>query len=163
MNKKPKVWVGVLCVLLATGAMRASAQEQAFNLTLLKTFVRTENNTLNLSQSGTQAFLPTTVNCPTTAKKGCVLKIEVSSEFSNMNQNGASITVTVSDGSGLPGIDPNASIPSCNECGADNRTFQWMQRSLPARTKATVKVEFSQIDNQGQASNRTETIELFKN
>ena len=46
MNVKQILRIGTLCVLLATVA---GAQEKALNLTLLKTFIRTQNDTLNLT------------------------------------------------------------------------------------------------------------------
>jgi hypothetical protein len=168
MNVKQTLWISALCVLLALPAV---AQEQALNLTLLKTFIRTRNDSFNLSNSGTQAFLPTAVYCPTTAPKGCTLKIEVSGTFEEIvGGDQVSITVTVS-GSGLPGVDPDATIETCPDsiadtqdtgCAAtDTRTFQWMQRSVPAGTKAIVKVQFAASG--GVALDRSETTELFKN
>jgi hypothetical protein len=102
------------------------------------------------------------MTCPATAPKGCTLKIEISAAFLDLNTgNAVFVTVIVSDGSGLPGIDPDASITTCESCGEDTRTFQWMQRSVPAGTKATVTVQFAA--QSGQALDRTEAIELFKN
>jgi hypothetical protein len=163
MNKRKAVWIVVQCVLLTTGAVRAGAQEQALNLALLKTFIRTQNDVLNLYiNNPVQAFLPTAVDCPTTAKRGCTLEIKVDGQFAG---NDIQVAVAVSDGSGLPGIDPAASIVVCGAgCNSDTEPFQWMQRGIPAGTKATVTVEFeNKYNSSSQASNRTETIQLFKN
>jgi hypothetical protein len=162
MNKKRTLWIGVLCVLLATGAARAGTKAQALNLTLLKTFIRTQNDTLQLGSGGQQGFLPTVVDCPTTAKKGCSLEIQVSGQFAG---NNIEITVAVSDGAGLPAINPAASIYVCGAgCDADTEPFQWMQRGIPTGTKATVTVEFEDnYNSSSQALDRTETIQLFKN
>jgi hypothetical protein len=159
---KQALWIGTLCIVFATVA---DGQEQALSLTLLKTSIRTQNDILNLSQNGTQAFLPTVVGCPATAKKGCTLEIDISSQFLSTNDAGVLITVTVS-GSGLPGIDPDATITVCGECGDSTSPFQWMQRSVPAGTKATVTVEFrmpSAGSTTAQAADRIETIKLFRN
>jgi hypothetical protein len=123
---KQTLWIAAICVLLGTAA---TAQEQALNLTLLKTFIRTQNDSFNLMADGTEAFLPTKVRCPASANKGCTLKIEISGTFTGISgySNNAMITVMVSDGSGLPGIDPAPSITTCPNCGVDDtRTFQWM-------------------------------------
>jgi hypothetical protein len=56
MNLRQSLWTGTLCILLATAA---GAQEQALNLTLLKTSVRTQNDSFQLTKNGTQAFVPT--------------------------------------------------------------------------------------------------------
>ncbi len=163
MTSKRVFWGWVLCVLFATGAVRAGAQQRALGLTLLKTFMRTQNNSFPLQSSGTQAFLPTVVACPTTALNGCTLRIEVSGTFENVTFN-EPVYIIVSDGPGLPGLDPDASISTCFSCGGmDSRTFQWMQRSVPAGTKATVTVQFAQPESTGEALDRIETIELFKN
>jgi len=156
---KQTLWVGALCILLATAA---DAQEQALNLTLLKTFIRTQNNTLSLTQNEMPAFLPTAVDCPTTAKRGCTLEIEIAGQFAG---NLIQITVAVSDGLSLPGIDPAAIIVVCGAgCNSDTEPFQWMQRGIPAGTKTTVTVDLADNYNSSSlVSNRTETIQLFKN
>lgn len=146
-------------VLLATAG---GAQEQALNLTLLKTFIRRQNNTLSLTQNEMPAFLPTAVDCPTTAKRGCTLEIQIAGQFGG---NLIQITVAVNGGLGMPGIDPSASIIVCGfGCNPDTEPFQWMQRGIPAGTKATVTVEFEDnYNSSSQAYNRTETIQFFKN
>jgi hypothetical protein len=162
MNLRRILCIATLCVLFATAA---GAQEHALSLTLLKTSIRTQNDVLNLQQTGMQAFLPTVMICPATAKKGCTLEIEVSSTFLSTNDAGILVTVAVT-GAGLPGIDPDATLNVCDECSEDTRTFQWMQRSIPTGTKATVTVEFavpSAGSPEAQATDRTETVQLFKN
>jgi hypothetical protein len=155
-------WIEIFLVVTLAFMGVAGAQKQASNLKLLRTIIRTQNDGFFLTSAGTQAFLPTTGTCPPSATDGCTLRIEVSAEFEQMGQEGALVTVTVS-GSHLPPLDPDPSVLFCSQCSQDSRTFQWMQRKVPAGTQATVSVEFSQGQNQGAASDRTEVIDLFEN
>ncbi|MFZ0824022.1 MAG: hypothetical protein WAM87_10225 [Terriglobales bacterium] len=110
----------------------------------------------------TQAFLPATENCPTTAKNGCTLRIEVSCVFEDTWGNGSqTVNVTVT-GASLPPVDPAPAVPvdGAAVTNDDAHTFHWMQRSVPAGAKLTVTVG---IEGEIAAIYRTETIELFKN
>jgi hypothetical protein len=154
--------IAALYVLLVAAA---HTQEQALSLTLLKTSLRTQNNPVTLSTTAQQVFLPTVVTCPVIPKNACTLKIEVSGAFVGVQTDETLyLTVTVI-GTNLPAINPDATIPTCPTCNPnDTRTFQWMQRNVPAGTKATVTIQFSTSANYGTAVlDRTESIELFKN
>lgn len=156
------ILVGLLAV--ATDAL-AGSSEDALNLTLLRTYIRTQNDTLSINNNPVQAFLPTVVTCPTTVPNGCTLRIEVSSVFQNVSSinTGVSVELIVT-GSNLPGVDPDATLQACPDCGDDMRTFQWMQRDVPSGTQVTVNVEFYlPLNIGGQAVDRTETVELFRN
>jgi hypothetical protein len=156
--------------LMSAFAPSASAQqEQALNLTLLKTSIRTQSDDLTITNNPVQAFPNTTVTCPKTATKGCTLAIEVASMLywdSSANEDTATLTVT---GASLPRVDPAASIAMDGIYYGNYQwaafDFRWMQRAVPAGAQVTVNIQFVSggTADSGEASSRTETVELFKN
>lgn len=168
MIAKTKSWVCItFAVAVAFVALTpcANAQEQALGLTLLKTSIRTEVDTIDLITNEFQpAFPPTKETCPTTATKGCTLRIEVSCIFVDTWASGSeTINVTVT-GAGLPSVDPAAAIPIDGAVTQndqwDAHTFHWMQRSVPAGATVTVNIG---VEGAGSAGDRAETVELLKN
>jgi len=152
-------------VLLIASPSASAQSEQALSLTLLKTSIRTQNDTLTLiTNEFQQAFLATKATCPSTATKGCTLRIEVSCVFEDTWYSGSeTIQITIS-GASLPPIDPAAAVPfdgvAPQNPNWDAHTFHWMQRGVPIGAAVTVTVG---VEGSGAANDRTETIELFKN
>ena len=137
MTSRTRSWIAISATVLSVVFMAsqcATAQsEQALNLTLLKTSIQTQADTLILTTNVfTQAFLPATENCPTTAKNGCTLRIEVSCVFEDTWGNGSqTVNVTVT-GASLPPVDPAPAVPvdGAAVTNDDAHTFHWMQRSV---------------------------------
>jgi hypothetical protein len=170
MSTRTRSWAAVsvaaaMSVASIFSAPSASAQQQALGLTLLRTFIRTQNNQFLLQPSSfTQAFLPTTATCPTTATRGCTLRIEVSGTFdATVYPGSVTAEVTITGGSGLPGVDPDGQVEVMGtpSNGYEARSFQWMQRSIPAGIRVTVSVLFE--GGGVYALDRTETIQLLRN
>lgn len=149
MTTRTRSWTAISAAVLSFGFMAsqyANAQsQQALSLTLLKTSIQTQDDTLSLiSNEFQQAFLPAAATCPniTFAKNGCTLRIEVSCVFEDTWFSGSeTINVTVM-GASLPPVDPAAAIPmdgvAPNNPNLDAHTFHWMQRSIPAGATVTV-------------------------
>lgn len=156
-----------ISVIFTAAMPGARAQsEEALGLTLVKTSMRTQNDSVTLNPIVfQQAFQPTTGACPASATHGCTLRIEVSCIFENTDFSGSeTINVTVSSKANLPAIDPAASVPvdgvAASSPNWDAHTFHWMQRNIPAGASLSVAVG---VEGNGTALYRTETIELFTN
>lgn len=133
--------------------------EQALNLKPYRTFIRTQNDLLTLTVDPQQAFLSTSVTCPSTATKGCTLKVAVSGRFGGVSSQCDTETLTIAGGGQPP--DPDSSISvDCSSQNPEVRTFQWMQRSVPAASTESVTVQFT---GSGQAYDRTEVIDVYTN
>jgi hypothetical protein len=141
----------------------AAQSQQAVGLKLFQTSINTQNDLLPLiSNVFEQAFLPTAVHCPMIATNGCTLRIDVSCVFEDTGYP-PSETINVSvTGASLPPVDPDASVSvdGVPQINFDARSFQWVQRSVPAGATATVSV---QVEGNGSAFDRTETIDVFRN
>jgi hypothetical protein len=167
-------WIAVsfavaVSVMFALSLSATAQQEQALNLTLLKTSIRTQSDDLTITNNPVQAFPNTTVTCPKTATKGCTLAIDVASMLycdSLANADNATVTVT---GASLPPVDPGASISMDGIYYGNYQwavfDFRWMQRAVPAGAQVKVNIQFVSggTADSGEAGSRTETVELFKN
>jgi hypothetical protein len=141
-------------------------QEQALNLTLLKTSIQTQNDDLTLTNNGVQAFPNLTVSCPAALKKGCTLAIDIASQvyYEGTGQNLDSATVTIT-GAKLPPVDPSASVDMDTiYYGGGEPTVafssRWMQRGVRSGHSVTVNI---QMFGTGGATSRTETVSVFEN
>jgi hypothetical protein len=141
-------------------------QEQALNLTLLKTSIQTQNDDLTLTNDGIQAFPNLTVNCPAAVKKGCTLTIDIASQVyydgTGANLDTATVNVT---GAKLPPVDPSASVDmDAIYYGGGEPTVafgsRWMQRGVRPGHSVTVNI---QMFGTGGATARTETVSVFEN
>ena len=167
MTTRTRLWITISAAVLSVVFMASqggSAQsQQALSLTLLKTSIQTQDDTLILTTDVfEQAFLPATETCPTTAKHGCTLRIEVSCVFEDTWGNGSETIIVTVTGVSLPPVDPAAAVPvdGVAVTNLDAHTFHWMQRSVPAGAKVTVNIG---VEGTTAALYRSETIELFKN
>lgn len=133
--------------------------QQALNLKLYRTFMRTQNDQLTLNNIFQSAFDTTTVSCPKTASKGCTLGIRVSCRFDN-NSGFETINVVITGAGQPPDPDSSIDVDSLPQGNPEARTFEWMQRSVPASSTETVDV---QMQGTGQAADRTEVIDVYTN
>jgi hypothetical protein len=78
MTSRTRSWIIpisaiVLCVVFIASQCASAQEEQALNLTLLKTSIQTQSDDLTINNNGVQAFPNITLTCPKTATKGCTL------------------------------------------------------------------------------------------
>jgi len=159
-------FAAVAIAIFAATPIACAQQEQALNLTLLKTSIRTQNDGITLTNNPVQVLPNTTVACPTTAKKGCTLTIDIGSQASYIGTGGNPDTaiVTVS-GAKLPPVDPYSTVTmDMIDYGGGEPTVpfsaRWMQRGVRAGAHVTVNVQMS---GNGVASSLIETVSVFEN
>jgi hypothetical protein len=145
-------------------AAATAGQQVASNLTLVKTTVITENQTLTFTFNVVPGFAPTTLVCPSAHKAGCTIKVEVSAQIFGVSlDNFADIDVDVTG----PGkaVEPHTFVSVYNGSPTNANTFQWMKTGIPAGSTQTVKIFFATDLPRGSASTgfRTATIQLYLN
>lgn len=148
-------------VVTSFSAPTLKAQEaSAENLISMSTSIKTAGP-IGFSDTPTEALTPTTVTCP----GGCTLRIELSSQFSNVPIGSVAAVYVVVDDSPID-IYPTATIgfDSTSNSGASNvRTFAWMKKDL-AHGKHTIRVFLFLAGTSGSAGSfsRTLTVGVYK-
>ena len=130
------------------------------NKILQRTYMRTHDNALGLTTALVNAFGPTSIACPVTA--GCTVRIEVSSQFWEIDAGTVARMNVLVDNSGA-GVEPNplVNVDSTSTGGLANvRTFQWMKSYVPYGNH-TVQVQFQVSAGNAYAGYRMVTIEVF--
>ena len=144
------------------------ATTSAENLSLQGTYIKT-GGPLNLSDfsSGLQeAVPPTTIKCPKVNKTTCTVRIELSSEFSNVTPDTVAAAAVLVDDS-PDGIAPSnvAGFDSTSTTGASNvRTFSWVKTGLNTGDHVIEMFLFtSSVSGTGSAGSfmRTLTIQVY--
>lgn len=146
-------------------AGRAYAQEvEALDLKLHKTYIKTQNTTLNVTADFFKAFTDTTVTCP---ENKCVIKVDVSSQVFNLKQEElTSVSMTVSVDNNKNIVNPNSNVgvdtnpAPAPRTKASARTFAWMVKDLD-KGNHTVSVSFGTNSGASQAGFRTLTIAVY--
>ncbi len=167
--------VGFLVLVLGLGGMlvyshaagggepaRPGVAAEAPNLKLIKTWIQTNRAGLSLTTAWVDAFVPTAVACPGSARS-CTLRIEVSSLLWGVDPGfGARMRVTVNGSE--EGVEPNptAIVSSNTSSSADAVTFAWMVQGITAGTNPIVDVEFGVSSGTASAGYRTLTIGVYK-
>jgi hypothetical protein len=165
LNRTSIILTVITISLLLTASLAGAQSEEALGLTLLKTSMRTQNDSVTLiTQIFQDVFQPSSGTCPASAVKGCTLKIDVSCIFQD-NYFGNSETIQVSvSGPSLPTVDPAQAVPvdgvAASSPNWDARHFTWMQRNIPAGATVTVNIG---VAGSGSVLYRTETLTLFQN
>lgn len=149
----------------SAGGAAPLAPQVAGNLRLSRTWIRTRDDGLAIGTALTAAFASTSVTCPSTATKGCTIRVTVSSQFWAIGAgNVARMNLSIS-GAGAA-VDPAAlvNVDSTTTVGlASVRTFQWMKRNIPAGSAETVNIQFQVSAGTASAGFRTATIDLYLN
>jgi len=143
------------------GVGEAYAEEVSVgNLRLERTFIKTENASPVLSTTPTAGFTQTKVNC--SARGACTIRVEVSAQFSNIQDpNVAAIVLLIDDSQA--GVQPFAvlGLDSTSTTGASNaRTFSWMKTGL-TRGEHTIDVSFFVTGGSAGLVGHTLTIQVF--
>ncbi len=139
-----------------------AAEGSASNLKLIKSWIKTRDESISLTTAPVDAFSPTSVACPGSAPS-CTLRIEVSSQFGGVDAGtGAYASVTV-NGSGA-GVEPNPTVSlSNNPTGVYYpATMSWMVEGIAAGTNPSVAVKFGVGAGNATAAYRTLTIGVYK-
>ena len=146
-------------VITVLSAGTANAQEVvAENLKLISTSIKTAGS-LIFSTTATEALTPTDVGC----RGSCTLRIELSSQFSNVPVGSvAGVQVLVDDSpTGINPITP-VGFDSTSNTGASNvRTFSWMKRNV-TNGRHTVRVLYFTTAGSAGSFSRTLTITIYK-
>lgn len=131
-------------------------------LTLSQTFFDVENDGLGLGVTLVPAFVDRTVTCPASHTKGCLIKVETSSQFWDIPAGTAAVESITASGGLL--VHPNALVAvdsTTTGSVAGVRTFQWTIGKIPAGTSTTIDISFYVETGTAFAGYRTATIQLY--
>ncbi len=169
--------VGFLVLVLGLGALilhsyaagdgqswgPGAAEQVAANEKLIKSWIKTELVTLNLSTTYADAFALTTVACPGSAPS-CTLRIEVVSGYWDVDAGQVARMRVQVNGSPV-GVEPasivNVSTNSSAQW-AETATMSWMVKSVVAGSNPSVDVDFQVSGGTAFAGYRTLTIGVYK-
>lgn len=152
----------VLASLAALPAARSEAEDAAANLTLRKTYLKTQAGSAVLVPIWADAFSPTTIACPDDPGS-CAVRVEVSSVFEQIEPGSVAMVRTRVDGaSPLPTTAIEVDSTSTGTL-SNARTFTWMKTGVAAGNHV-VDVEFGMagLGEPALAGQRTLTIEVYK-
>jgi hypothetical protein len=153
------VVVSILAPVLLSAGHAYAVETSVENLLLITTTIKTNDTGGHFTTSATPVFSTTIINCPAA---NCTIRVEVSSQFANINERnivGAVVTVDGSQDGVLPGaVHGLVTTPF----GASPvRTFSWMKTGLTTG-QHTVDVDFFIAQGDADAGNRILTIQLYK-
>jgi hypothetical protein len=144
------------------GMGHAYAQEKSVkDRVLITTAIKTNNTAVHFG-APTPAFTSTKVRCPS-AFNHCTMRVEVSSQFVNIQTPdvaGAVVTIDNSQDGVLPSAVVTLDTATTPPGAATVRTFSWMKEGLDSG-QHTVDVSFFNSNRSADAVNRTLTIELY--
>jgi hypothetical protein len=137
----------------------------ASNLQLASTTIKANNQTLALSSTQVAAFSATELTCPATHTQGCSIRIEVSSQFSNVVK-GANAQVDVSISGNLFPVSPASLVDVARgagtaETGPAASTFDWVVLGVTAGTQVEINIDADVTSGTASAGDRTATIQLY--
>jgi hypothetical protein len=145
------------------GAVDATTvADEASNLTLRRTYLKTQSQTVVLPATFTDAFTLTTVACPEDTVASCTVRVEVSIAFEEIEPGAVAAMRARVDGlTASPGIVELDSM-SAGTLG-NVRTFSWIRTGV-APGSHTVDVEFGMAGTGAAAiaGPRTLTIDVYK-
>ncbi len=165
--------VGSLALILGLGSLLAHSsaagegtpagpglaeEGSASNLKLIKTWIKTRDDTVVLGTTPVDIFTPTTVTCPGSAPS-CTLRIEVSSTLFLANQNPMYFTVVVARST----VKPSSLVTVADHYDI-SATMSWMVQGITAGTSPIVSVRASTLLESGlrEVHLRTLTIGVYK-
>jgi hypothetical protein len=135
------------------------------NLVLASTTIKANNQTLSLSATQVAAFSATELTCPASHTKGCSIRIQVSSQFSNVVK-GANGQLDVSINGNLFPVSPASLVGVARgtgtaETGPASSTFDWVVLGVTAGTQVEINIDADVTSGTGTAGDRTATIQLY--
>ena len=138
------------------GVGHANAAEHSVrNRVLTTTAIVTDDTPVSLLATGTPVFTSTNVRCPF---NHCTMRVEVSSQFQNIQQPDTVGAVLTVDDSGLD-VLPSAELFLDTASTTTVATFSWMKEGLNSGNR---KVDVFLFSNKtASAGNRILTIELY--
>lgn len=161
-----KLLVLSITIVILLGA--APAQEVGgSNLKLATTTIKANNQPLSLSSTQVAAFSPTELTCPASHTKGCSIRVEVSSQFSNVVK-GANAQLDVSINGNLFPVSPASLVDVArgvgtaeNEGGPSASTFDWVVLGVTAGAQVEIDIDADVTSGAASAGDRTATIQLY--
>ena len=126
-----------IAALALMGVARAQEMGDA-NLKLSTTTIKANNQTLSLSSTQVAAFSGTDLTCPSAHTQGCTIKIEVSSQFSNVPA-GATAQLNVSLNGNLFAVSPT-SLVNVATGRTTTTTFQWVVFGVTAGSQRRLAI-----------------------
>lgn len=162
MSRRRTRGVPVLVLGLGTVVAANAAADEAFNLDLYRTVVKTESVLLVLSQAPQPIFTPTTVSCPGSGT--CTVRVELAAEYGSAYMSRAFVRIDGSPAS--PNVLGGALVIGSGTGLPDPRTFSWVSTEL-APGAHTVEVEAALLsagggEVTGSIRQRTLTISVFR-
>jgi hypothetical protein len=154
------------CLPAVGHAQTISGETALLNLTPRKVHMKTVSETMHVGDTWKDVFSPTTIDCY--GGDTCVVRVTVSSDFSNINPDETVAARVLVDGLPFP-ISPGEILMVAGENVAfyreAARSFMWVGWDLPPGPRM-VSVQFKTypdgVGAHSLAFNRTLTIDVFK-